>query len=112
MKKKTVKVEIKDQFGKEYSGTYVFSEITWARRSRIIQKHTKYHPKTGQVVKSDYVAIQAETVNASLKEQPKGNPITLERMLSDEEGIPVGLGELVSKVVNKLCGVTPAETKN
>jgi len=33
-------------------------------------------------------------------------------MLSDEDGIPVGLGELISKVVNKLCGVSPAETKN
>jgi len=63
-------------------------------------------------MKSDYVAIQAETVIASLKEQPKGNPLTLQKMLSDEDGIPINLGEIFSKVVNKLCGVTPAETKN
>ena len=44
----TEKVEVGDQFGKEYQGTYVFGEITWAKRSRIIQKHTKYHPTQGK----------------------------------------------------------------
>ncbi len=100
------------RFGKEYVGKYVFTEISWAKRSRIIQKHTKYHPTTGQVMKSDYVAIQAKTIWASLKEQPEINPITLEKLLSEEDGIPIGLGELFSKVVNRLCGVTLEETKN
>ena len=101
-----------EQFGKEYVGKYVFHEISWAKRSRIIQKHTKYHHTTGQVIKSDYVAIQAETIWASLKEQPESKPITLEKLLSEEDGIPIGLGELFSKVVNRLCGVTVEETKN
>jgi len=109
---KTKKVKVDQRFGKEYAGSYIFQEISWAKRSRIIQKHTKYHPTTGQVMKSDYVAIQAETVNASLKEQPKGNPLTLEKMLGNENGIPIGLGELFSKVVNSLCSVTVEETKN
>jgi len=109
-KKETI--EIKNEFGEEYAGTYVFSEITWAKRSHIIQKHTQYHPRTGQVVKSDYVAIQAETIVASLKEQPKNKPITLEKLLGEENGVPIGLGEHFSKVVNRLCGVTVEETKN
>ena len=106
------KVKVNDRFGKEYAGSYIFQEISWAKRSRIIQKHTKYHPTTGQVIKSDYVAIQAETIWASLKEQPESNPITLEKLLSEEDGISIGLGELFSKVVNSLCSVTVEETKN
>jgi hypothetical protein len=65
---------ISEEFGKEYAGKYVFSEISWAKRNRIIQKYTKYHSLTGQVAASDYVAIQAETIWASLKEQPPHNP--------------------------------------
>lgn len=104
-------IEIDERFGKEYAGKYVFQEITWAKRSRIIQKHTKYHPISGQVVSSDYVAIQAETIWASLKEQPEAKPISLERLLSEEDGIPIELGELFSRVVNRLCGVTVEETR-
>ena len=110
MRKK--EIEIDERFGKEYAGKYVFQEITWAKRSRIIQKHTKYHPISGQVVSSDYVAIQAETICASLKEQPKNKPITIEKLLSEEEGVPIGLGEILSKAVNRICGVTVEEQKN
>jgi hypothetical protein len=102
---------VDERFGKEYAGTYVFREISWAKRNRIIQKHTRYHPVTGQVVKSDYVAIQAETVWASLREQPENKPITLERLLSEEEGVPIELGELFSQVANRLCSVTVEETR-
>ena len=89
----------------------MFQEISWAKRSRIIQKYTKYHPITGQVVKSDFVAIQAETVWASLKQQPKKKPITLEKMLSEEDGIPIGLGELLSQIVNRLNNVSLDENR-
>ncbi|PVX24535.1 MAG: hypothetical protein CW691_07405 [Candidatus Bathyarchaeum sp.] len=99
------------RFGKDYSGTYVFGEISWAKRNRIIQKHTRYHPVSGQVVKSDYVAIQAETVWASLKEQPQNQPISLERLLSEEDGVPIELGELFSQTANSLCSVTVEETR-
>jgi hypothetical protein len=61
---------------------------------------------TGQVTNSDFVAIQAETIWASLREQPESKPITLEKLLGEEEGIPVELGELLSNVVNKLNGMT------
>ena len=110
MRTKVVKVGV--QFGKEWAGKYVFREIPWAKRGHIIQKYTEYHPMTGRVIKSDYVAVQAETIWASLKEQPESKPITLEKLLSEEDGVPIGLGELFSQVVNRLCGVTLEETKN
>jgi len=104
-------VELDERFGKEYAGRYVFQEITWAKRSRLIQKYTRYHPLTGQVVSSDFVAIQAETIWASLREQPAHKPITLEKLLGEEQGIPVELGEFLSKIANKLCGITPDEQR-
>jgi len=109
---RTETLEVDNRFGEEYAGKYVFQEISWAKRSRVIQKNTKYHPVTGQVVNSDYVAIQAETIWASLKEQPAKRPVTLDRLISEEDGVPVGLGELFSQVVNQLCGVTLEEAKN
>jgi len=104
-------IELDNRFGEEYAGRYVFSEISWAKRSRLIQKHTRYHPVTGQILSSDYVAIQAETIWASLKEQPANKPITLEKLLSEDDGIPIELGELFSQIVNKLCGVTVEDTR-
>jgi len=104
-------IEIDDRFGKEYLGKYVFQEITWAKRSRIIQKHTRYHPATGQVASSDFVAIQAETVWASLKEQPAHKPITFEKLVGEEDGIPIELGEAFSRIVNKLCGLAVDEQR-
>jgi dihydroxyacetone kinase-like predicted kinase len=106
-------IEIDERLGKEYAGKYVFQEITWAKRNRILQKYTKYNPQTGSVVTTDYVAIQAETILASLKQQPESKPMTLEKLLSeDEDGVPIELGELLSKIVNKLNAVSVEETKN
>jgi hypothetical protein len=108
---RTEVLELDNRFGDEYKGKYVFQEISWAKRSRIIQKYTKYHPITGQVVKSDYVAIQAETVWASLKEQPSHKPVSLEKLLSEEDGISIGLGESFSQIANKLNNVGLEETR-
>ena len=98
------------EYGAEYAGKYVFQEITWAKRSRIIQKHTKYHPLSGQVQSSDFIAIQAETIWAALREQPPNASISLERLLGEENGVPIPLGELFSHVVNGLCALTREET--
>jgi hypothetical protein len=103
-------VNLGSEYGAEYAGKYVFQELTWARRSRIIQKHTRYHPLSGQVVSSDFIAIQAETIWAALKEQPASTPITLEKLLGEEDGVPIALGELLSRVVNGLCAMTREET--
>jgi len=108
---RTETVEIGDEFGEEYKGKYIFQEISWAKRSRIIQRQTKYSQVTGQVVSSDYVAIQAETIWASLKEQPENKPISLQKLLSEEDGIPVGLGELLSQIANKLNSLTVQESR-
>src|SRR3989337_976489 len=104
-------LELDNRYGSEYAGVYLFLEISWAKRSRLIQRYTKYHPITGQVMSSDFVAIQAETIMASLKKQPENNPITLQKLLAEEDGIPIELGELLSKIANKLCGITPDETR-
>ncbi len=106
---RTETIEVDDRFGEEYAGKYLFREITWAKRSRIIQKHTKYHPLTGQVIRGDYVAIQAETIWASLKEHSEA--LTLEKLLNEDDGIPIGLGELLSKAANRVCGLTVEEAK-
>jgi hypothetical protein len=103
-------LNIGGEYGSEYAGKYVFQELTWAKRSRIIQKHTKYHPVSGQVQTSDFIAIQAETIWAALKEQPQTNPITLDKLLGEENGVPIALGELFSQVVNGLCALTREET--
>ena len=108
---RTEVLELDNRYGSEYAGVYLFQEISWAKRSRLIQRYTKYHPITGQIISSDFVAIQAETIIASLKKQPEHNPITLQKLLGEEEGIPIELGELFSKVANKLCGITPDETR-
>ena len=103
-------INLGSEYGEEYAGKYVFQELTWARRSRIIQKHTRYHPLSGQVVSSDFIAIQAETIWAALKEQPPHEPITLEKLLGEEDGVPIALGELFSKIVNDLCAMSREET--
>ena len=108
---KTETVEIGDEYGEEYRGRYVFQEISWAKRSRIIQRNTKYSQLTGQVVSSDYVAIQAETIMASLKEQPEHKPVTLEKLLDEENGVPIGLGELFSQIANRLNGLSVQESR-
>jgi len=105
-------IEIGDEYGSEYRGKYVFQEISWAKRNRILQKYTRYNPQTGMVITTDYVAIQAETICASLKEQPQNKPVTIEKLLSEEEGVPISLGELFSRIANKLNTVTVEETKN
>jgi hypothetical protein len=103
-------IEVGAEHGEEYAGTYVFQELTWAKRSRIIQKHTRYHPVSGQLQSSDFIAIQAETIWAALKQQPQNQPITLEKLLAEEDGIPIALGELFSQIVNGLCALTREET--
>jgi hypothetical protein len=99
-----------NRFGEEYRGRYLFKEITWAKRSRIIQKNTQYNKQTGDVENSDFIAIQAESIMASMHGQPPNHPITLERLLSDESGIPIGLGELFSQITNRLNNLGAGET--
>jgi hypothetical protein len=99
-------LNLDNRFGEEYQGKYVFSEITWAKRNRIIQKHTKYNRLSGEVASSDFIAIQAETIIASMHGQPESKPITIEKLLDEENGIPIELGELFSKVVTKLNGAS------
>ena len=102
-------LELDARFGVEYQGKYVFGEITWAKRNRIIQRHTKYSKLSGEVESSDFLSIQAESIMASLHGQPESKPITLVKLLSEDDGIPIGLGEVFSRVVNQLCAVSREE---
>jgi hypothetical protein len=110
MKSETLSLD--NRFGEEFAGKYVFKEITWAKRSRIIQKYTKYNNVTGDVLSSDYVSIQAETIMASLHGQPEKHPITLERLLSEdsEKGLPYDLVDLLAQVAGRVCSLTMEET--
>jgi len=107
---RTEVLDLDGRFGAEYEGRYVFSEISWARRSRIIQKYTKYNRLTGQVESSDFIGIQAETIMASLREQPAHKPLSLEKLLNEENGVPIGLGELLSQICNRLNSISGEET--
>jgi len=111
MKQETL--DLDQSFGAEFAGKYVFKEITWAKRNRIIQKYTKYSNVTGDVVSSDFLAIQAETIMASLHCQPESHPVTLDKLLSDDsdKGLPIELGELLAGYANRVCGLTQAETR-
>jgi hypothetical protein len=77
---KTEILELSQEFGAEYQGKYIFKEITWAKRSRIIQKYTKYNPSSGQVLSSDLIAIQAETIR-DLHGQPESKSLSLAKFL-------------------------------
>ena len=106
----TENLEISQEFGAEYQGKYILKEISWAKRSRIIQKYTKYNKLSGDVESSDFIAIQAETIMASIHGQPDSHPITLEKLLAEDNGIPIGLGELFSKIANRLNALDRDET--
>ena len=104
-------LEIDNRFGEEYQGKYVFGEITWAKRNRIIQKYTKYSKLSGEVESSDFIGIQAETIMASLHGQPESHPVSLEKLLGEDVGVPIELGELFSKVANQLNAVSQGDLR-
>ncbi len=108
---KTETIELDNRFGEKYLGKYVFKEISWAKRSRIIQKYTKYSKLSGDIEQSDFISIQAETIIASLHGQPQNHPITLEKLLSEENGVPIGLGELFSQIANRLNALGAEEAR-
>jgi hypothetical protein len=110
---KSETLDLDERFGKEYAGHYVFSEITWAKRGRIIQKYTKYSKVSGQLESTDHVSIQAEIVWVSLKQQPESKPISLQKLLGEgeEDGVPIELGELLSKTTNKLNSLQHADVR-
>jgi hypothetical protein len=105
------KLEVGEEYGDEFKGTYIFKEMFWAKKNRIIQKYTQYSGVTGEVVKSDYIAIQAESIMGSLHCQPANKPISLERLLSETEGIPGELGERFARIVESLNSVGKADLR-
>jgi hypothetical protein len=112
--KNTTEFDVNDQFGPEYRGHYVIKRFTWSTRNRIIEKYTQINASTGKVIGTDKTAVRAELIFVSIAQQPPGNPVTLQKLLSTdiEQAVPSELIDLIEKHVNSLNKVSPEEEKN
>ncbi len=106
-----ISVDVDEKYGPEYKGKYVLRELSWAKKSRIAENYMKIDPHTGEVLKTDYVAIQAETLYAAIVAQPEPRPITIAKLLDEENGVPDGLFKLFQKASNSINGVDPEEAR-
>ncbi len=108
---RTVIVQIGEEYGSEFQGTYKFKEICVAKKAGIWKRHVKTHPLSGEIISSDDVGYQGELVLASMIQQPSGNPISLSRwsLEDDEKGMPSKLADILSRAVNRLNGVASDE---
>ncbi len=106
-----VSVEVDEKYGPEYKGKYVLRELSWAKKSRLAENYMKIDPHTGEVLKTDYVAIQAETLYAAIVAQPEPRPITIAKLLDEENGVPDGLFKFFLKASNSINGVDPEEAR-
>ncbi len=100
------KVHIDKRYGAEFEGDYLFKEMFWGKKSHIMQKYTKYNQTTGVVESTDLVSIQAASIIACLHSQPQSKPLTFEKLLSEDDGIPQRLGEFFAQTVNELNGIS------
>jgi hypothetical protein len=112
--KHVVEFDVDEQYGLEYKGHYVVKRFTWATRNRIIEKYTQINVSTGKVISTDKTAVRAELIFVSIAQQPPGNPVTLQKLLSTdiEQAVPSELIDLIEKHVNSLNRVSPEEEKN
>lgn len=95
------KIKLNSRFGKEYSGEYVFQSITWGRSNEITSDCTSLNPLTKQS-KIDLRRLQALMLDATMVERPSS--ITLEKLLSLQDGIPMALGELLMSAADYVNG--------
>ncbi len=98
MKKEII---LKDEFGKEYSGKYTFESISWGKSNQITSDCTSINSATKQS-KVDLKRMQALMLDASMTERP--STITLNKLLSEKDGIPMALGELLMSVADYVNG--------
>src|SRR4030042_757937 len=106
-----ISVEVDDKYGSEYRGKYVLRELSWAKNIRSAENYMKIDAQTGEVLRTDYVAIQAETLYAAIVAQPESRPITIAKLLDEENGVPDGLCKLFLKASNSINGVDPEEAR-
>lgn len=104
------KHKLDDRFGKEYAGEYVFQPISWGRLMKITQRYTK---RIGRKSIVDSLAVSAHLINETLVKRPKA--VTLEKLLSqqlpDKGGLPIGLGNWLSDIVNRLTSPDEEDQK-
>lgn len=101
-------IELKDEFGKEYKGKYIFQSISWGKSNEITSKCTSVNPHTKQS-KVDLKRMQALMLDATMIERP--SLITLQKLLDEENGIPMSLGELLMQVADYVNGFGEEERK-
>jgi len=102
-------IKIGDQFGKKYAGKYVFKSISWGKTNRLTEDCTSYD-RQGRP-KTNLKMLSAKLLLATLRECPQ--VITYSHLMDESDnGIPSGLGQLLSKHADQVNSDTPEETKN
>ena len=103
-----LEIELKDEdFGKKYSGKYLFVGMGWAASNRISGECTKVHQLTKTSV-VDMKQLQAKMLMATLIKKP--SIITMEHLLDESaNGLPPALGELLMAAADKVNGYTSKE---
>lgn len=99
-------IKLDKRFGSEYAGTYKFRSITWGRSNEITSNCTSINSLTKQS-KIDLKRLQALMLDATMVERPSA--ITLEKLLSLENGISMVLGELLMSVADHVNGFSNKE---
>lgn len=98
MKKEIILKE--EDFGKEYSGKYVFESLSWGTANQITSDCTKIDP-VSRKSSIDLRKLQAEMLFATLIEKP--SCLTVAK-LTEKNGIPVALGEFLMSVADQVNG--------
>ena len=101
-------IVLKDEdFGKKYSGKYVFRSIGWGLVNRISAECTKVEPAS-QMTTVDVKALNAKMIMATLIIKP--DAIKLEHLLDEsDKGLPPVLGEFLMMVTDLVNGYGPEQ---
>lgn len=102
--KKEITLEDSD-FGKVYSGKYVFETISWGTSNQITSDCTTIEPASKKS-SVDLQKLQARMLDATLIERP--NSVTLDKLQS-KDGIPVAMGELLMQLADAVNGYSSEE---
>lgn len=102
------RIELKEEdFGKKYSGEYLFVSMGWGATNRLAAECTKINPANKQTL-IDMKMLNARTLMATMLKKPK--IMTLEHLLDEtSEGLPPALGEFLMTVADYVNGYSVEE---
>jgi len=104
-----IKDKVGDEYGKQYKGEYVYKSISWGKQNSITERCTVFLSSGGS--KINLKRLQAMLVLATLRQSPK--VITLSHLMDESDnGLPVGLGSRIMKLVDQVNGLQSEEVKN